>query len=194
MPADMIKLRNKYRDNNHVDKLAYAIYTDVNYCIRLLSNNVEKCTVYHEKIAQLRTEIEADLTDQLVLSKKDIMKAVIGVSRPDNIDVEVPSGINNKGCRKRKRKVGAREVAAAKSKKKKRMCKKCNKYVRHDSRNHDSEMAKKLARKAEKAAKKAAADAVEEAAEAEEEEETEEEYSGDADFTTDDESTEEEDL
>ncbi|KAJ9537753.1 hypothetical protein OSB04_030486 [Centaurea solstitialis] len=67
--------------------------------------------------------------------KKEAIREFVGVPESDDNDVLPPSGICNKGSGRGKRLKGVRETKEEEAKKPKRLCRTCNDFVWHDSRN-----------------------------------------------------------
>ncbi|KAJ9537546.1 hypothetical protein OSB04_030279 [Centaurea solstitialis] len=77
----------------------------------------------------LKTELEAAGCTVAQKGKEKIMESLLGVSKPDIVDVGNPKDINNKGSGTGKRLKSGKEKAIEKSKRL------CGEYVFHDSRN-----------------------------------------------------------
>ena len=93
-----------------------------------------------ESFVALLTGWNDELDDELPLKsaverKKETIQELLGVSVPDNPQLVAPGGIRNKGNGKGKRLKRIREKAVEEAKKPKRLCRTCNEWVRHDSRN-----------------------------------------------------------
>nr|KAJ0211778.1 hypothetical protein LSAT_V11C400184640 [Lactuca sativa] len=75
-------------------------------------------------------------------NNNEVIETLMGVKQQEKIKTLPPTLINNKGGRKRRKKMkGNKEIAAEKAKKDGRKCHKCGKYikyrtsVKHDARN-----------------------------------------------------------
>lgn len=129
--------RHRYGHNNDPsEKLVNDVYESLDYCVTRLRHDLEKLSVFVDKVQKLRSELDAELGYHHVRDQKEeVFKALLGVSPPESVVVKVPKVARNKGCGSGKRMKGPGEKAATKSKRKKRVCKTCGKLGYHDSRN-----------------------------------------------------------
>nr|GFC16891.1 hypothetical protein [Tanacetum cinerariifolium] len=84
----------------------------------------------------LKTEVEEANPNAKQLSKKEMFNLVLGVEKPEVNTVKNPEPCSNKGnASGGQRKKSEIEKLREHMKKHRRLCKKCEKYRRHDSRN-----------------------------------------------------------
>nr|BAB33151.1 hypothetical protein [Carthamus tinctorius] len=93
-----------------------------------------------ERVVEKLENMDEELDEVVPLKssrerKKEAIREFVGVPESDDNDVLPPSGIRNKGCGRGKRLKGVRERVDEEAKKPKRLCRTCNDFVRHDSRN-----------------------------------------------------------
>lgn len=133
LPRDLLNIRHRYGNtNDENDKLANYVLDDVQLCINRLKNDKEKMATFVKSIKQLKNDILKAVPEENEPQTKDeIIADLLGVTVPDEILIEPPTDIRNKGCGTGgKRLVGPREkaeeVAAKKSKQPKpRVCQIC---------------------------------------------------------------------
>ncbi|GKB88770.1 FAR1-related sequence 5-like protein, partial [Tanacetum coccineum] len=107
----------------------------------LKGNGVEakdegKLIEFVENIKRLKTEVEERNPNAKPLSKIKIFNHVLGVEKPAVNTMNNPEPCSNKGNTSRgQRKKSEIEKLREHLKKHRRLCKKCVKYRRHDSRN-----------------------------------------------------------
>ncbi|GJT34502.1 FAR1-related sequence 5-like protein [Tanacetum coccineum] len=113
-----------------------TVYSAVEYCLNLLAKDEEKLVEFVENIKRLKTEVEERNPNAKPLSKIEMFNRVLGVEKPAVNTVNNPEPCSNKGnASGGQRKKSEIEKLREHMKKHKRLCKKCNKYRRHDSRN-----------------------------------------------------------
>nr|GFB84818.1 hypothetical protein [Tanacetum cinerariifolium] len=96
----------------------------------------EKLIEFVEKVKRLKTEVEEANPNAKQLSKREMFNRVLGVEKPEVNTVKNPKPCSNKGnASGGQRKKSEIEKLKEHMKKHKRLCKKCDKYRRHDSRN-----------------------------------------------------------
>nr|GEY20925.1 FAR1 DNA binding domain-containing protein [Tanacetum cinerariifolium] len=84
----------------------------------------------------LKTEVEKANPNAKQLSKREMFNLVLGIEKPEVSTVKNPEPCSNKGnASVGQRKKSEIEKLREHMKKHKRLCKKCEKYIRHDSRN-----------------------------------------------------------
>nr|GEX41669.1 protein FAR1-related sequence 5-like [Tanacetum cinerariifolium] len=108
----------------------------IEYCLKLLAKDEEKLLEFVENGKRLKTEVEEANPNAKQLSKKEMFNLVLGVEKPEVNTVKNPEPSCNKGNASRvQRKKSEIEKLREHMKKHRRLCKKCEKYRRHDSRN-----------------------------------------------------------
>ncbi|KVH87882.1 hypothetical protein Ccrd_024804 [Cynara cardunculus var. scolymus] len=96
----------------------------------------EKLTAFLDNIRSWKSNLLSGVSEKLDFTNKDdVLQSLVGVPRPEKIDILPPQGIRNKGCGTSKRLIGAGERAMTKSKRPKRLCRGCKELVHHDIRN-----------------------------------------------------------
>nr|GEY00957.1 protein FAR1-related sequence 5-like [Tanacetum cinerariifolium] len=113
-----------------------TVYSAVEYCLNLLEKDEEKLIEFVEKVKRLKTEVEEANPNAKQLSKREMFNLILGVEKPEVNTVKNPEPCSNKGnASGGQRKKGEIEKLREHMKKHMRLCKKCEKYRRHDSRN-----------------------------------------------------------
>ncbi|KAJ9542468.1 hypothetical protein OSB04_028974 [Centaurea solstitialis] len=121
--------------NEHLKELendAQSIFDD---CLGIVVNDIKKFETFVSKMKSLKTELEAAGCTVAQKGKEKIMESLLGVSKPDTIDVGNPKDINNKGSGTGKRLKSGKEKAIEKRQKVARLCRLCGEYAFQDSRN-----------------------------------------------------------
>ncbi|KVI06843.1 FAR1 DNA binding domain-containing protein [Cynara cardunculus var. scolymus] len=111
------------------------IYSSVGRVTSCLGNDIEKLGQFLECIKLFENELESNSISESSRSKKDTIDSFIGITQPAEITIKVPKNARNKGCGTSKRYVGAREESINKSSRGKRICRNCQQWANHDSRN-----------------------------------------------------------
>ncbi|GJT34078.1 FAR1-related sequence 5-like protein [Tanacetum coccineum] len=113
-----------------------TVYSAVEYCLNLLAKDEGKLIEFVENVKRLKTEVEEANPNAKQLSKKEMFNLVLGVEKPEVNTVKNPEPCSNKGnASGGQRKKSEIEKLREHMKKHRRLCKKCVKYRRHDSRN-----------------------------------------------------------
>ncbi|GKD79500.1 hypothetical protein Tco_1342121, partial [Tanacetum coccineum] len=113
-----------------------TVYSAVEYCLNLLAKDEGKLMEFVENLKRLKTEVEEANPNAKQLSKREMFNLVLGVEKPEVNTVKNPEPCSNKGnALGGQRKKSEIEKLREHLKKHKRLCKKCVKYRRHDSRN-----------------------------------------------------------
>ncbi|GJS76862.1 FAR1-related sequence 5-like protein [Tanacetum coccineum] len=113
-----------------------TVYLAVEYCLNLLAKDEGKLIEFVENIKRLKTEVEERNPNAKPLSKIEMFNHVLGVEKPAVNTVNNPEPCSNKGnASGGQRKKSEIEKLREHLKKHRRLCKKCVKYRRHDSRN-----------------------------------------------------------
>ncbi|GJT09522.1 FAR1-related sequence 5-like protein, partial [Tanacetum coccineum] len=113
-----------------------TVYSAVEYCLNLLAKDEGKLIEFVENVKRLKTEVEEANPNAKQLSKKEMFNLVLGVEKPEVNTVKNPEPCSNKGnASGGQRKKSEIEKLREHMKKHMRLCKKCVKYRRHDSRN-----------------------------------------------------------
>nr|GFA11094.1 hypothetical protein [Tanacetum cinerariifolium] len=112
------------------------VYSAVDYCLKLLAKDEDKLLEFVENVKKLKTEVEEANLNAKQLSKKDMFNLLLVVEKPEVNTVKNPEPCSNKGnALGGQRKKSEIEKLREHMKKHRRLCKKCEKYRRHDSRN-----------------------------------------------------------
>nr|GEV33672.1 protein FAR1-related sequence 5-like [Tanacetum cinerariifolium] len=113
-----------------------TVYSAVDYCLKLLAKDEDKLLEFVEYVKKLKTKVEEANPNTKQLSKKEMFNLVLGVEKPEVNTVKNPKPCSNKGNASRgQRKKSEIDKLREHMKKHRRLCKKCEKYRRHDSRN-----------------------------------------------------------
>nr|GFA26333.1 hypothetical protein [Tanacetum cinerariifolium] len=113
-----------------------TVYSAVDYCLKLLAKDEDKLLQFVENVKRLKTEVEKANPNAKQLSKKEMFNLVLRVEKPKVNTVKNPEPCSNKGnASGGQRKKSEIEKLREHMKKHRRLCKKCEKYRRHDSRN-----------------------------------------------------------
>nr|GEZ68724.1 putative reverse transcriptase domain-containing protein [Tanacetum cinerariifolium] len=112
-----------------------TVYSAVDYCLKLLAKDEDKLLEFVENVKKLKTEVEEANPNAKQLSKKEMFNLVLGVEKPEVNTVKNLEPCNNKGnASGGQRKKSEIEKLREHMKKHMRLCKRCEKYRRHDSR------------------------------------------------------------
>nr|GMC64711.1 protein FAR1-RELATED SEQUENCE 5-like [Ipomoea batatas] len=96
------------------------------------SDRLERMT---QVIKGLKEEFTHDgATQELAKGNKGVIEAFCETRAPDIVTIKPPSKVKNKGSGRRIK--SNREKGIEKSRKPKRLCRSCNQFARHDSRNY----------------------------------------------------------
>ncbi|GJX71536.1 FAR1-related sequence 5-like protein [Tanacetum coccineum] len=118
-------------------KFSATVYSAVEYCLNLLAKDEGKLMEFVENVKRLKTEVEEANPNAKQLSKREMFNLVLGVEKPEVNTVKNPEPCSNKGnALGGQRKKSKIEKLREHLKKHMRLCKKCVKYRRHDSRNY----------------------------------------------------------
>nr|GEX12181.1 hypothetical protein [Tanacetum cinerariifolium] len=113
-----------------------TVYSAVEYCLNLLAKDEEKLIEFVENIKRLKTEVEEANPKAKQLSKREMFNLVIEIEKPKVNTVKNLKPCSNKGnASGGQRKKSEIEKIREHMKKHRRLCKKCEKYKRHNSRN-----------------------------------------------------------
>lgn len=121
--------------NEKRTKLVHEGRAAFDHRISMLSNDDDKLEEYVKQLVELKKEIDASMPSKILQNKDSLMESIVGVSKPDVIEIHNPTGIRNKGCGTGKRLKSRVEKAINENTKPKRLCRRCNEIGRHDSRN-----------------------------------------------------------
>nr|GFA00540.1 hypothetical protein [Tanacetum cinerariifolium] len=113
-----------------------TVYSAVDYCLKLLAKDEDKLLQFVENVKRLKTEVEEANPNAKQFSKKEMFNLVLGVEKPEVNTVKNPEPCSNKGnASGGQRNKSEIEKLREHMKKHRILCKKCEKYRRHDSRN-----------------------------------------------------------
>ncbi|KAK9080122.1 hypothetical protein SSX86_001797 [Deinandra increscens subsp. villosa] len=123
-------------ENNDLAIMRSEVMECVSVCIDRLSDNLEGLQLFAADINELKNGVVAKYPVKSAANKRaGIMEELIGKVDDVLLGLIPPQGIRNKGCGTNKRLVGPGEKAVEKSKKAPRLCRNCNTWGHHDSRN-----------------------------------------------------------
>jgi hypothetical protein len=124
--AELRTRKNRYGEINEVvQNLANEACSMVDECINLLSNDEGKLAAYVEKVKELKKEVETDLPNPTPMNKDNLIEKLIGIAKPDKVEVKNPQLLRYKGCGKDNRLKSSREISIENSLKVKKKCGKC---------------------------------------------------------------------
>lgn len=113
-------------------KLTNEATRSVENCIVLLRNDEETLGKYVEQLKLIESEIEKNVPKK---KKNEILEEILGVRKPEKIDVNNPKGIRNKGSGSNKRMQGYGEKTQKANERPYKKCSVCKKLVNdHDRR------------------------------------------------------------
>ncbi|XP_024990606.1 uncharacterized protein LOC112524895 [Cynara cardunculus var. scolymus] len=137
IPVDVLHSRHiSIGSDSRVDKLSNDVYLEVGQCLMNFKGDEDKITAFLDNIHSWKSNMLSVVSGKLDFTNKDdVIQSLVGVPRPEKIDILPPQGIRNKGCGTSKRLIGAGERAITKSKRPKRLCLGCKEFVNHDIRN-----------------------------------------------------------
>lgn len=126
IPPELRTRVNRYGNVNvPVQNMANEVTSIVDECMHLLSNDEKRFQEFVEKMKVLKTEIEANVQNPPSKKKDDVIVKLIGVSKPDTIEIENPPVGRYKGCGKDKRLMSGKEEAMKENSKRKLVCSRC---------------------------------------------------------------------
>ncbi|CAI9302702.1 unnamed protein product [Lactuca saligna] len=116
-------------------KLLIEAYSNLEYCLERLQNDKDKLEEFMRTTRTMRKVFKQDSDNTIALDESDeAVFRLFGVIIPEQIEVNVPPMMHNKGSGTKKRMVSAAERAVASSKSGSRKCTGCNLYVNHNWR------------------------------------------------------------
>ncbi|CAI9279197.1 unnamed protein product [Lactuca saligna] len=114
-------------------KLLTEAYSNMEYYMERLHNDKEKLEDFVKTTRAMRRVFEQDPVNTITFDDSDeAVFRLFGVSIPEQIEVNIPPVIHNKGSGTKKRMVIAAHRAATSSKSGSRKCTGCNLYVNHN--------------------------------------------------------------
>ncbi|KAJ9553283.1 hypothetical protein OSB04_017328 [Centaurea solstitialis] len=119
------------RSNEETDKLTNDIQYEFDQILNRIYGDDDKLSLFWKRCDEVAPDI---FSHDNVVNKPAEFERVLGVSKPDKIDVRAVEGISNKGSGTGKRLTSSKE-RAIKNAQKKRKCKSCGLSTNHDSRN-----------------------------------------------------------
>lgn len=149
------------RDNDDVGlgDVIRRIYSHVDTAIDKVIGNREKLAKYLDCQEKLSKSCVDDFVESDILPNQEFISEMLGFDRPENVEIQNPVGIRNKGGGTRKRLTTSRERAIANQPKVGRKCGFCGSYDPHNIRTCpprlEAEKKKKEQEKKEKEARKA---------------------------------------
>lgn len=143
IPPELRSRRNRYGNVNlGVQKLVNEVTSVIDDCMHLLSTDEKKLEAFLEKVKGLKIEVEADVPNPPSKKKEDVIGKMIGVSRPDTIEIHNPPVGKYKGCGRDRRLMSGKEIGIKESNKRKNGCSKCG-GTNHNIRTCDKQERKK---------------------------------------------------
>ncbi|KAK9074589.1 hypothetical protein SSX86_007187 [Deinandra increscens subsp. villosa] len=123
-------------ENSDLAVMRSEVMECISVCIDRLSDNLEGLQLFAADINEIKNGVVAKYPGKSAANKRaGIMEELIGKVDDVSLGLTPPQGIRNKGCGTNKRLVGPGEKAVEKSKKAPRLCRNCNTWGHHDSRN-----------------------------------------------------------
>ncbi|XP_031120798.1 protein FAR1-RELATED SEQUENCE 5-like [Ipomoea triloba] len=114
--------------------LMKKMWSDIYSCIGLVGGDSDRLERMTQVIKGLKEEFTQDgATQELAKGNKGVIEAFCETRAPDIVTIKPPLKVKNKGSGRRIK--SNREKGIEKSKKPKRLCRSCNQFARHDSRN-----------------------------------------------------------
>ncbi|GJZ33983.1 FAR1 DNA binding domain, zinc finger, SWIM-type, MULE transposase domain containing protein, partial [Tanacetum coccineum] len=112
------------------------IIDSIEYCIDKLASNIEELTKYRDRLQDIKSKVDTDLTNQHSMSDREVISYALGVSKPSKVKIRNPLKSTNKGDRSNSRIIPSKERAMTDGAKKRRKCNNCGDLdADHDSRN-----------------------------------------------------------
>ena len=94
---EMLKKRHWDGERNERrDKLENDAQAAFDYCIGLVVNDMEKLEDFVSKMQELKSNLEATGCSVPRHNREEVMESLLGVSKPENVDVHTPKAIRNK--------------------------------------------------------------------------------------------------
>ncbi|XP_071706787.1 protein FAR1-RELATED SEQUENCE 5-like [Rutidosis leptorrhynchoides] len=138
IPPELRSRRNRYGNENiDVQNSINEITSVVDDCVELIGQDETMLQVLLEKVKMVKKEVKAQVPKQF--KKKDVViQEMVGVSKPNSLDIQnLPVG-RYKGCGKDKRLISGKEKGILESKKRKITCSNCGSHE-HNCRGCDKD-------------------------------------------------------
>jgi len=138
LPDKVNDIAKRYSvDGDTESMLINEIMDVVDQCIDRLRRNPEKLVDLATQLKAIKNSIFEEVPDEPEhTNKRAVISDILKQPEPDEVLINPPQGIRNKGCGTNHRLIGPGEKAVENHKKNPRLCHMCNKYVYdHDSRN-----------------------------------------------------------
>lgn len=135
---DAVKLpssKQMLNGNPDASNVLSDIYSSVGRIVNSLGNDVEKLGKFLQSIDSFGSELDVASVGESSRSKKETIETLLGSKVPDEVTIQVPKTINNKGCGRTKRYISGREESINKASQGNRTCRTCGECSNHDSRN-----------------------------------------------------------
>lgn len=126
------KLQEAVEKANGADAVIREIFYSVEYCVNRLVGDMDKLRFFRDHEKDLMMKADFDVPSPTQINKTSRMGSMLGVTVPKNIDINVPTGIRNKGSDVRTRLKSKKEIAMDAAAKKFRLCGSCNKREGHN--------------------------------------------------------------
>ncbi|XP_019166907.1 PREDICTED: protein FAR1-RELATED SEQUENCE 5-like [Ipomoea nil] len=121
-------------DGDKPTPAATQLWTEINMCIGLVGNSLERQTRMVAVLQGLTAEFASDgISVNPVKGNRAAIQALCGVDPSQSITIQAPTQAKNKGTEKRIK--SSRELAIEKNVKHGRKCGICGKYTRHNARS-----------------------------------------------------------
>ncbi|KAL4565571.1 hypothetical protein LXL04_029673 [Taraxacum kok-saghyz] len=120
------------KPEDDIETIVRDLHSAVDQCVDRLSSNLEKLGLYRDTQMDLKKNVEQDTVGEEPMTNKEFIESVIGVGKRTEIQVRVPTGIRNKGSKKRLLSEKEKEIISAE--KGSRKCGGCGVYVDHNAR------------------------------------------------------------
>ncbi|XP_071694831.1 uncharacterized protein [Rutidosis leptorrhynchoides] len=138
IPPELRSRRNRYGNENiAVQNSINEITSVVDNCVELIGQDETMLQVLLEKVKMVKKEVEAQVPKQFK-KKDDVIQEMVGVSKPNSLDIQNPPVGRYKGCGKDKRLMSGKEKGILESKKRKITCSNCGSHE-HNCRGCDKD-------------------------------------------------------
>ncbi|KAL4580273.1 hypothetical protein LXL04_016460 [Taraxacum kok-saghyz] len=89
------------KQEDDIKTMVRDLHLVVDQCVDCLSSNLEKLRLYRDKQMNLKKNVDHDTVGEEPMTNKEFIESVIGVGKRTDIQVRVPTGVRNKGSKKR---------------------------------------------------------------------------------------------
>ncbi|KAK9075528.1 hypothetical protein SSX86_003852 [Deinandra increscens subsp. villosa] len=138
LPSSVFSIANRYGiDQSKNGILRHRVLDNIQQCVDRLRSDEERLLLLDKEVQMIKDKIFNELPiDASSNSKRDVIQELNSINDPQEVDLEPPPGIRNKGSGTAKRLRGPGEKAIEIIDKPLKNCNYCKQKVRnHDSRN-----------------------------------------------------------